>query len=56
MVLGSNGRRSRRHGNENQDLPQIKEVVKRRHQENKAGSWKRDKEEMELGRGCQGKG
>jgi hypothetical protein len=56
MVSESNVQRSRRHGKENQDLHQIKHLVKRQHHEKKAGCRKREKEETELRRGRQGAG
>ena len=48
--------RSQRHSKENQDLCQMKEVVERRHHKKKKDFGKREKEKMELGRGCLGEG
>jgi len=48
MVSGSNQQRYRRHGNENQDLFQVKGVVERRHQRKKKDSWERENEKTAL--------
>ena len=56
MVSGSNEQRFRHHGEENQDLCQVKEVVERRHQKMKKDGREREKEKTELGGGCPGEG
>jgi hypothetical protein len=55
-VSGSNEQRSRRHGKENQDLSQDKEVVERRHQRKKEDGQEREKVKMALRGGCPGTG
>jgi len=54
MVSGSNEQRSRRPGEENQDLCQVKEVVERRHQRKKKDGREKEKETSELRGGCLG--
>jgi len=56
MVSGSNEQCSQCHGKEDQDLPQIEQVVERRHQREKQSRRKTKMMIMDVGVGHQGKG
>ena len=56
MVSRRNEQCSRRHGKENQDLCQVKEVVECRHQRKMKDGWVREKEKTALRGGCLGAG